>query len=103
MEPEPDRIDLSVLDPSRHAPRWDAAVGKVAARALELRRLRRAVMRRGMAALVLSAAAALVLWFVVPRREARPSNQVEPQRVDMLDWATRQGDVLELGGGDHAQ
>ena len=98
MESEPDRIDLSVLDPSRNASRWNAAVGNVAARALELRRLRRAVMRRGMIALVMSAAAALVVWMLAPRREASPP-AVQSQRVDMLDWAQRQGDVLELGGG----
>jgi len=103
MEPEPDRIDLAVLDPSRHAAKWNAAVGNVAARALELRRLRTAVMRRGMVALALSAAAALVLWFVVPKRstvQATPTHS--SQSLDMLDWATRQGDVLELGG-THAQ
>lgn len=102
MEPEPDRTDLSVLDPSRHATRWNAAIGNVASRAVELHRLRRAVMRRGMAALVLSAAAALALWFVVPRRDVQPRQPVQQQQVDMLDWANRQGDVLELGG-DHAQ
>ena len=99
MEPEPDRIDLSVLDPSRDAARWNATIGNVAARALEIRRFRRAVLRRGVVALVLSAAAALVLWFAVPRREV---HRAPPPQVDMLDWASRQGDVLELGGS-HAQ
>lgn len=106
MEPEPERVDLAVLDPSRHAARWDAAIGNVAARALELRRLRRAVMRRGMAALALSAAAALVLWLFVPRRDAaapvQPPSAAEGDSLDVLEWATRQGDVLELGGS-HAQ
>jgi hypothetical protein len=99
MESEPDRIDLSMLDPSRHASRWNAAVGNVAARALELRRLRRAVMRRGMIALAMSAAAALLVWMLAPRREVQQPAVVKSTSVDMLDWAERQGDVLELGGG----
>src|SRR5512143_552094 len=63
MEPEPDRIDLSSLDPSRDAERWDAVASRVATRAIELRRLRRAVVRRGTVAVVLAAAAGLALWF----------------------------------------
>lgn len=105
MESEPDRVemivDLSVLDPSRHESRWNAAIGNVAARALELRRLRRAIMRRGMIALAMSAAAALLVWVLAPRREsAAPSRAT--QSVDMLEWASRRGDALELGG-DYAQ
>ena len=100
MESEPDRIDLSVLDPTRNASRWNAAVGNVAARALELRRVRRTIMRRGMIALAMSAAAALLVWMLAPSREvSRQPVASDTQHVDMLDWATRQGDVLELGGG----
>jgi hypothetical protein len=98
MESEPDRVELTVLDPSRHASRWNAAIGKVTARALELRRLRRAVMRRGMIALAMSAAAALLVWMLAPRREMHATPVVSEQQVDMLDWVQRQGDVLELGG-----
>jgi len=95
MEPEPDRIDLSVLDPGR----WDDVAARVAQRGRELRRLRRAVLRRGIVAVVVAAAAALALWFGAPKREApRP-------RGDILEWATRDvtaDDVLQLGGS-HAQ
>lgn len=105
MESEPDRVetivDLSVLDPSRDESRWNAAIGNVAARALELRRLRRAVMRRGMIALAMSAAAALLVWMLAPRREPE-ARAPKTQSVDMLEWASRRGDVLELGG-DYAQ
>ena len=103
MEPEPDRVDLSVLDPTRHTARWNGAVANVAARAFELRRLRRAVVRRGVTALALAAAAALVLCFAVPKREAYV-HAPQPQ-IDVLDWATRgvtSNDMLELGVG-HAQ
>jgi hypothetical protein len=101
MEPEPEAIDLTSLDPTRDAARFDATVARIAQRAIELRRLRRAVVRRGAIAVVVAMAAALVLWFSAPRRAAPP-----PTRdVDILDWATRDvnaSDVLELGGS-HAQ
>jgi len=94
MTPEPEPIDLSALDPSRE-PRWDAAVARVAQRARDLRRLRRTVVRRGIAAGVLVAAAALMLWLAPrPRPPAEPS---------LLDWAVRDvtaDDVLALGGND---
>jgi hypothetical protein len=101
MEPEPDSIDLSSLDPARDHARFDATVTRIAERAIELRRLRRAVMWRGAIAFAVAMAAALLLWFSAPRRESpAPSRS-----VDMLDWATRDvhaSDVLELGGS-HAQ
>jgi hypothetical protein len=111
MEPESDRIDMSVLDPSRHATRWNAMAQRVAARGLELQRLRRAVLRRGMTALVFAAAAALLLWFAVPRRDvaSRPPpdhhHHAQSSSVDVLGWAMRDmtsNDMLELGVG-HAQ
>jgi hypothetical protein len=101
MEPEPDPIDLSSLDPTRDAARFEAMASRIAARAIELRRLRRAVVRRGAIAVAVAMAAALVLWFSAPRREAPPASR----GVDILDWATRDvhaSDVLELGGS-HAQ
>ena len=97
MEPEPDPIDLSSLDPTRDAARFDATVARVATRAIELRRLRRAVVRRGFVALAVAMAAALLLWFTAPRRDAPRA----ASGTDMLDWATRDvsaSDVLELGG-----
>lgn len=93
-------IDLSVLDPQRH-PGFEQTVSRVAQRAIELRRLRRAVVRRGLTALAFAMAAAVALWMAAPRRPAQA-----PRTPDVLDWALRDDvgarDVLELGGG-HAQ
>ena len=100
MEAEP--VDLSSLDPTRDAAQFDANVARIAQRGMELRRLRRAVVRRGAVAFVVAMAAALVLWFAAPRRAAPPAAS---RSVDILDWATREvhaSDVLELGGL-HAQ
>jgi hypothetical protein len=104
MEPEPNMpaepaVDLSTLAP-RHG---DAVYARVAARAIELRKLRRAVVRRGAVAVVLAAAAAVVFYLSAPRHDssARPS-----RGGDLLDLGLR-GDVdpfelLDLGG-THAQ
>ncbi len=102
MEPEPEPVDLSSLDPTRDAGRFDAAVARVAARALELHRLRRAVVRRGVVGFAVALAAALLLWFTAPRRDAPAPARTSS---DILDWAMRDvsaNDVLELGGS-HAQ
>lgn len=93
MQPEPERIDLAVLD----VPDFERGVARVAARAAELRRLRRVVATRGMTALVLVAAAALLFWLSIPKRT--------PREVDALVWMTpdaKPEDVLRLGG-DYAQ
>jgi len=90
MEPEPERIDLSSLDPGG----WDAKAAAVVARGLERRRLRRAIVRRGVVAVVVAAAAGIAVWWSAPRRE-------EP-RSDILDWAVRDvqpSDVLGIGAG----
>jgi hypothetical protein len=104
MEPEPDRIDLSSLDPSRDARSWDAVASRVATRAIELRRLRRAVVRRGAVAVVLAAAAGLALWLSAPRRDVR--TPTTSRGGDIFDWATRSDvdpyELFELGG-THAQ
>ena len=99
-EPEEAPVDLSVLDPQRNAPRFDATVSRIAERAIELRRLRRAIVRRGAVAFAIAMAAALVLWFAAPKRHV-----VEPRSPDLLDFAERDidaNDVLGYGGG-HAQ
>jgi hypothetical protein len=101
MELEPEPIDLSVLDPSRDTARWAHAAARVAARAIELRRVRRLVARRGVTALALAAAAAFALWLMVPRREQPAPAPVS--REDVLDWAVRDvnsGELLEVGAGD---
>ena len=93
MEPEPERVDLSALDPTRAAPQWDAAIASVVARGLARRRR---LVRRGVAAVIVAAAAGALLWFSAPRPEAPP-----PGRASMLDWADRDvgpEDVLSLGG-----
>jgi hypothetical protein len=92
MEPEPD-VDLSLLDPSRD-PRWDQTIARVAERARVRVRLRRAVVRRGILAVALAAAASLIVWWSAPHRDP-----ATPARGDMLDWAVRDvsaSDVLEL-------
>lgn len=92
MQPEPERIDLRVLD----VPDFERGVARIAARAAELRRLRRVVATRGATALVLVAAAALALW-LSPRRP--------PPQADALSWmipGAKPEDVLRLGG-DYAQ
>jgi hypothetical protein len=73
---EPDRINLSSLDPGG----WEGKAKALAARALELRRLRRAVMVRGIVALALSAAAAVALWLSAPK----PAPQSAPSAFDLL-------------------
>jgi len=103
MEPEPDPIDLSVLDPSRNPARWNHAISNVAARAIELRRLRRVVVRRGIAALAITAGAAVLLWLSAPAYDLAPRARAESADA-VLDWAVRDvapSEVLELGA-DHA-
>lgn len=102
-EPEPDRVNLSPLDPSRDKATWESKSARIATRAAELRKLRKKVVRRAAIAVVLSAAAGITLWFSAPHRRATTT---ERHRGDMLDWATRDNvdpyELLELGGG-HAQ
>ena len=88
MQPEPEKIDLQALDMAD----LDRGVARVAARAAELRRMRRVVATRGATALVLVAAAALALW-LSPRRP--------PPQSDALSWmvpGAKPEDVLRLGG-----
>jgi hypothetical protein len=101
MEPEPEMpaVDLSPLAP----PHGDAVYARVAARALELRKLRRAVVRRGAVAVVLAAAAAIVVWLSAPPRH-QPVREMPAH--DVLDLGMRSDvdpyELLELGGS-HAQ
>jgi hypothetical protein len=93
MDEQP--VDLSVLDP-RHG---DAVVARIAQRAIELRKLRRAVVRRGVVAFAIAMAAALVLWFTAPK----PTVATQPPSNDLLDWATRDIDANDVLGVSHAQ
>ena len=101
MEPEPDRIDFSSLDPAA-SPRWDGAIASVAARGHEQRRLRRAIVRRGAIAVVLAAAAGIVVWLSAPHRDPVPR---PAHHADILDWAVSDAPnaFAILGGDDHAQ
>jgi hypothetical protein len=73
---DPERIDLSPLDPGG----WERKAQALAARARELHRLRRRIVVRGVAALAISAAAALALWLSVPKPAPRPA----PSAFDLL-------------------
>jgi hypothetical protein len=98
MEPEPERVDLSSLDPSSDAERWQRAVATVATRGQDRRRLRRAIARRGAIAIVLAAAAGIAVWWSAPRPEV-----VSQQAPDILDWAVRDvqpSEVLGMGVGN---
>jgi len=105
MEPEPDSIDLAVLDPTRDGARFDATASRIAQRAVELRRLRRAVVRRGATAFAVAMAAALLLWFTAPRRAEPQRDGARSASPDILDWAMRDAkpDELLLLGGGHAE
>jgi hypothetical protein len=94
MKSDEQRVDLAPLDPGG----WKQKSAALAARALEQRRFRRAVVVRGMTALALSAAAALSLWFAAPA--AAPQHDASrasssAASVDMLDWAIHIGDPTE--------
>jgi hypothetical protein len=113
MEPEADMPAVESVDLSPLAPRHtDAVYARVAARALELRRLRRAVVRRGAIAVIVAAAAGLALFLSAPRRD-----QLAPRGRDHGAGARgHSADILDLGfrsdvdpyelfdlGGTHAQ
>ncbi len=83
MEPESSRIDLSPLDPGN----WQRKSAALAARALEMRRVRRTVVVRGMTALAVSAAAALALWFSAPSPEPQHAQPAASPSPDLFDWA----------------
>jgi hypothetical protein len=92
MEPEPDLVDLSAIDPSRDELRWRHAIGSVAARAIARRALRRKLLWRGAVVAVVAAAAGAMLWLSAPRRD-------QSQRRDtVLDLAANASpdQILEL-------
>jgi hypothetical protein len=101
MESEPEKVDLSILDPLRGDPRrdgarWDRMSARITARALELRRLRQIVSRRGAVTVVLAAAAVFAFWWTTPKPVLRGES-------DILSWAVRDadpGELLRIGGRD---
>ena len=104
MEPEPEMLAVESVDLSPLAPpHSDAVYARVTARAMELRKLRRAVVRRGVIAVVLATAAAIVFWLSAPPRH-EPVREMPAH--DVLDLGMRVHvdpyELLELGGS-HAQ
>ena len=98
MEPEPDNVDLSVLDPRHDGTRWERMVANVAGRARVQHRLRQRAVRRGTIAAVVAIAAAIATWLGAPRPEPVPRAS-----GDVLEWAVRDVDpseALGLGGND---
>ena len=65
-------VNLASLDPSRDALRWERMIRSVASRGQQRRsnRLAREVVRRGIPAIVLAAAAATLVWLHAPRIDA---------------------------------
>ena len=103
-EDEEQPIDFSSIDPSRDAPRWDAMVAAVAARARARRpTFARVLVRRGVPMVAVAAAAALAVWIARPRPAPLPDMSRDPADV-IASWAlTGGGDPIELlSGGDHA-
>ena len=89
---DPDRIDLSPLDPSRDARRWEEMVARVAARGMESRRPRRPVLAQlagwWRPALALVAAAAAAAWL--------PALLSPSSRPDTVEVATASDPVLSV-------
>jgi hypothetical protein len=85
---EPERIDFSPLDRGD----WQRKSAALAARALELRRLRRTVVVRGSVALGLAMAAAMLLWLFAPK----PAAPAPTQTPSVLDWAMHDTDPTEV-------
>ncbi len=75
MEPESSRIDLSPLDPGN----WQRKSAALAARARQMRRVRRTVVVRGMTA--------LALWFSAPSPEPQHAQPAASSSPDLFDWA----------------
>jgi hypothetical protein len=86
---EPERIDMRPLDPGD----WQRKAQTLAARALELRRLRRTVLVRGSIAVAVSMAAAIVLWLSAPKPAPAA---VQSSTPSLLDWALHDTDPTEV-------
>ncbi len=70
MSTDPDKIDFSALDPSRHPARWEALVQQTMARrrAAAVHPLFASLASRGQVALLLAAALAVMAWLPVDFR-----------------------------------
>jgi hypothetical protein len=106
---DPDRIDLSPLDPAGDALRWERLVRSTAARSLAARTPSLAVALAGLAGrrtvLLALAAAAVLAW--LPALRPRPAPDVAGARDEATQFAQWAGEgrtpdvseVLELVGG----
>jgi len=103
---DPDRVDLSALDPSRDPARWEAMVRRTAARGLARRRASVAsqIAAWSRPALALAAGVALVVWTgtlaYTPTAESDPAGK-------LLEWASTDSspatsEILETLGSRHA-
>ena len=117
MEPknenENEKLDLSVLDPSRDAVKWRKLVNEIARKGIEARRRRLSVFAmlalwvRPCAALAATAAALLLIFSAVRPHTAPTASPMSPDPVAaVLAWA--QSDrlpdsetVLWVLGGSH--
>jgi hypothetical protein len=109
MHEDEEPVDLSLIDPARDTARWDALVASVAARARARRRpsLARELVRRGVPAFALAAAAAAFVWLARPRPPAGPPPaSASRDATDVIaTWGLDGGgDAIDLlgAGGDHA-
>jgi hypothetical protein len=89
------KIDLSVLDPSREPERWEKLIRSVARRALAARRRRLTVGYQLLAwarpALAIAAAAALVSWagnLASPGPTATVAESEEDPAIVLARWAS---------------
>lgn len=107
---DPDRVDLSSLDPSRDALRWERLVRGVAAKATARRRpsLAEALLAWSRPALAAAALIAALAW--LPALWRRAPEPAGPDQVAVLtDLAVRGGSAgaaewfLGLGGDDGNQ
>jgi hypothetical protein len=108
-----DRIDLSSLDPSRDAARWEARIQAVAALAAARRRpsLERQLLRWARPALALAAGVALAVWATALQTEdpltGAAALRGESQRTEaLMGWAETGKlpgtlDALTLLGGSN--
>lgn len=81
-------IDLSPLDPSRDAARWDAAIARVVARAQAGRKpsVMRELSRSGAVFLAVAAAAAAAMWLL--RRPPTPASAERDPVTEWTRWAS---------------
>ena len=108
-----DRIDLSMLDPSRDQPRWEQTVQSVASRAWAARRRRLSIGGQlsvwARPVLAIAAAVSLVSWAgALTSNSSKPANvsdQQEPAAV-LLQWANNDevpptSQILQVLGEGH--